>query len=55
MLSMDPILNVFINCGHAGPLYRLLKGSPSTDMTKSPTLTLVFNPQANAILPALGV
>ena len=40
MLSVDPILNVSTMCGHAGPLYRLHKGSPSTNMTKSPTLTL---------------
>ena len=40
MLFVDPILNVSTKCGHADPLYRLYKGSPSTNMTKSPTLTL---------------
>ena len=54
MLSVDPTHNE-LTSGHAGPLYRMLKGNPSANMTKSSTLTLVFNPQANAILPALGV
>ena len=34
--------------GHVGPLYRLLRDSPSTNLTKSPTLTLSLQLQANA-------
>ena len=46
MLSMDLTLNNFPS-GHAGPLYRLHWGSPSTNLIKSPTLTLSFDLQAN--------
>ena len=55
MLFVDQPHNELTKCGHADPLYRMLKGNPSTNMTKSPTLTLVFNLQANAIILALGV
>ena len=40
MLFVDQVLNVSTKYGHADPLYRLHKGSPSTNMTKNPTLTL---------------
>ena len=46
MLLMNPILNDFPS-GHVGPLYRLHKGSPSTIMTKNPTLTLCLQLQAS--------
>ena len=46
MLSMDPTLND-LPSGHAGPLYRLHRGNPTTNLTKSPTLTLSLQLQAS--------
>ena len=40
--------SIIKSSGHACLLYRLLKGSPNTNLTKSPTLTLSLQPQANA-------
>ena len=47
MLLMDPTLND-LPSGNADPLYGLHMSSPSTNMTKSPTLTLSLQLQASA-------